>query len=227
MSARDALQRRVLPRAIVGLSTVRAPGRAAAAVRRARGGHGTVRLFFAFDDPYSAVALLGLADRLAGRRAQLRVEAAVERGIPGDPAVEAKRRHAVLDARRLARRDDRVLARAEPPAAAEVAFLAAWTAALPRADGRAAFAAAAMHELWFASGGRVDREPYAALWREHGGTGAPPDAHEGVAAVERTMRRRGLYDTPIALVHGQWFFAHERLAQIEQRLDELGWGAAA
>jgi hypothetical protein len=28
------------------------------------------------------------------------------------------------------------------------------------------------------------------------------------------------------VVHGQWFFAHERLAQIEHRLDELGWAAA-
>ena len=40
------------------------------------------------------------------------------------------------------------------------------------------------------------------------------------------MRRRRLYDTPAAVVGGQWFFAHERLAQIGHRLDELGWRAA-
>ena len=42
---------------------------------------------------------------------------------------------------------------------------------------------------------------------------------------ERLMRRRRPYDTPAAWVHGQWFFAHDRLAQIAARLDELGWTA--
>jgi 2-hydroxychromene-2-carboxylate isomerase len=37
------------------------------------------------------------------------------------------------------------------------------------------------------------------------------------------MDKRGLYDTPIAVVHGRWYFAHERLGQIEDWLDELGW----
>lgn len=233
MSARDTLQRRVLPRAIVGLSTVRAPGRAAAAVRRARGGQGTVRLFVAFDDPYSAVAVLGLSGRLATRPVALRIEPVVARGIAGDPAVQAKREYAVTDARRLALRDDRVLGREAPVPAAAVAFLAAWTAALPD-DGdprgpRATFAAAALQALWFGSGGPVDRREYAERWAACAppGAAAPADVHPAVAATERTMRRRGLYDTPIALVHGQWFFAHERLAQIEHRLDELGWRAAA
>jgi len=30
-------------------------------------------------------------------------------------------------------------------------------------------------------------------------------------------------DTPAAWVHGQWFFAHDRLVQIGERLDDLGW----
>jgi 2-hydroxychromene-2-carboxylate isomerase len=229
MSARDTLQRRVLPRAIVAASTVRTPGRTAAALRRARGGRAHVRLFVAFDDPYSAVAVLGLGDRLTGRRADLLVEPVVARGIPGDPAVDAKRRYAVVDARRLALRDDRTLTRDAPLPAADTAFLAAWAAALPDAADRAAFTAAGLHELWFGAGdGPIDPAPYAALWRAHGGgDAAPPAEHPGVAAAERTMRRRGLYDTPIALVHGQWFFAHERLAQIEHRLDELGWRPAS
>jgi hypothetical protein len=37
------------------------------------------------------------------------------------------------------------------------------------------------------------------------------------------MKRRRLYDTPVAVFAGQWFFAHERLPQIEYALDELGW----
>jgi hypothetical protein len=41
------------------------------------------------------------------------------------------------------------------------------------------------------------------------------------------MRRRGPYDTPAAWVHGQWFFAHDRGAQIADRLDALGWTVTA
>ena len=43
---------------------------------------------------------------------------------------------------------------------------------------------------------------------------------------EKLMRRRRPYDTPAAWVHGQWFFAHDRLVQIGERLDSLGWKAA-
>jgi hypothetical protein len=81
-----------------------------------------------------------------------------------------------------------------------------------------------MDLLWFGSDGPVTREPYAALWRELYG-GEPP-ADGSADAAERAYRRRKLYDTPVAIVHGQWFFAHERLPAIERRLDELGWTAA-
>lgn len=222
MSLRDRLRRRVVPRAIVSLSTVRRPGRALAAARRALGGSARVRLFVAFDDPYSAVALLGLEDRLGGRRVRLEIEPVVERGIPGDPAAADKRRYAVIDARRLARRAGLELSRTEAVRAEETAFLAVWAAGTegPR---RASFCAAAMRQLWFRSDGSVSQEPYAALWREHVG-GDPPAARPGATrSGERGMRLRRLYDTPVAVVHGQWFFAHERLAQIEHRLDELGW----
>ncbi|HEX6389035.1 MAG TPA: hypothetical protein VFZ89_06310, partial [Solirubrobacteraceae bacterium] len=206
---RERLRRRVIPRLVVWLSTIRRPVLA----RRGR-----VTLFVAFDDPQSAVALLGLEQRLAGRPVALEVLPVVQRGIPGDPAVDAKRRYAVLDARRLARRDGLMLRRSAPLAAADVAFLAEWAAAAP--DTR--FAVAAMRQLWLESDGPVEREPYAALWRDLYG-GEPPAS--GVTA-ERTFRRRKLYDTPVAVVRGEWFFAHERLPTIEQRLDELGWRAA-
>jgi 2-hydroxychromene-2-carboxylate isomerase len=180
----------------------------------------------AFDDPYSAVAVLGLADRLSARRAELRVDPVVERGIPDDPAVEDKRRYAVADARRLARRSGLELSRSEPLPAAATAFLAGWAAAIPDAGVRAAFSSAAMRVLWLESDGSVDEDPYAVLWRRHVGGEPPAAAADDVERTERRMRKRGLYDTPIAVVHGQWFFAHERLEQIEHRLDELGWAAA-
>jgi 2-hydroxychromene-2-carboxylate isomerase len=221
VSVRDRLSRRTIPRAIVALSTVRRPRRAAAAIRRALGGRARVVLHVAFDDPYSAVALLGLVERLVGRRAQLVVEPVVERGIPDDPAVDAKRAYAIVDARRLARRQGLELARTAPVPAEATAFLARWAAAAPRGPARTAFSGAAMRQLWFSSDVPVDREHYAALWGEHVG-GEPPRDVNGSAP---RLRGRGLYDTPAAVVHGQWFFAHERLPQIEHRLDELGWTA--
>jgi len=222
MSARDTIQRRVVPRVIVALSDVRLPGRALAAARRALGGEGRVELFVAYDDPCSAVAVLALRDRLAHRRARLVVVPVVERGIPGDPAVGLKRTYAVQDARRLARRSGRELARTAPLDAGDTAFLAEWTAAISDERARAAFCAAAMERLWLASDGAVTQAPYAALLREHTGA-APPGSGAPVGALPR----RGLYDTPAARVQGQWFFAHERLPAIEHRLDELGWRAAA
>jgi 2-hydroxychromene-2-carboxylate isomerase len=227
MSVRDRLQRRAIPRAIVALSTVRWPGRTTATVRRALGGSATVSLFVAFDDPCSAVAVLGVSDRVAHRRARLLVEPVVARGIPGDPAVADKRRYAVTDARRLACRAGLELSRTEPLAAEQTAFLAAWAASVPAGQKRAAFCVAAMRQLWFESDGPVPREHYAALWHEHAGAGPPADDGNGSGRSEGAMRRRRLYDTPVAVVHGQWFFAHERLDQIEHRLDELGWRASA
>lgn len=226
MSVRDTLGRRVLPRLLVALSTVRWPGKTAAVLRRMLGRRARVELFMAFDDPYGAVALLGLVDRVARRKVALVVEPVVERGIPGDPAVDAKRAYAVIDARRLGRRAGLELSRTEPLAADATAFLAGWVSSVPHSPQRTAFCAAAMSRLWFCSDGPVEQRPYAALWREYLGGEPPAGDVTAVRSIEQRMRRKRMYDTPAAAVHGQWFFAHERLGQIEHRLDELGWTAA-
>lgn len=228
LTPRDRVARRVLPRTIVALSQVRWPSSTGAAARRALGRRGRVELYFAFDDPCSAVAVIDLAGRLAGRRITLDLRPVVERGIPGDPAVDAKRRFAVADARRLGRRSGLELTRGEPLAAATTAFLAEWVAAAPQGPAVEAFCVAALRRLWFETDGPVAAGDYATLWHECVG-GAPPLARkgDGVARNERRMRRRGPYDTPAAWVHGQWFFAHDRLAQIAERLDDLGWTAAS
>lgn len=227
MNLRDRIERRLVPRTIVALSTIDGPRRLQAALHRLRGGRGTVELFVAFDDAYSAVALVGLADRLASRPVDLVVQPVVERGIPGDPAVAAKRRYAVTDAARLAQRDGHELSRTEVVPVQEAAFLARWTAAAPDERSRTAFAVAAMRRLWFEQpSGAVEPDAYADLWRRIVG-GDPPPADADVVTSERRMERRKLYDTPVAVVAGQWFFAHERLPQIAHRLDDLGWRAAA
>lgn len=226
MTLRDRIERRAVPRLVVALSTFDLLRRLEAAVRRARGGRGTVDLYVAFDDPLSAVATLGLAQRTAHRAADIRVHPVVTRGIPDDPAADAKRAYAVTDARRLAARDGLVLARTTTLDAGGVAFLAGWTESVPDGDARLAFAVAAMRRLWCETGDDTPTpEAYADLYRAHA-TGEPPGA-TGALTAEATMRKRGLYDTPIAVVHGRWFFAHERLHAIEHRLDDLGWRAVA
>lgn len=224
MSPRDRIRRRIIPRTVVALSALDAPRWATLAARRLRGGSGSIRLFLAFDDPNGAVALLGLAERLRDRDVKLVVEPVVERGIPGDPAVEAKRRYAVIDSRRLGARDGLVLSRAQPISPDAAAFLARWTASIADDPTRAAFAAAAIRYLWLESTGPIEPGPYLGLWKELVGGDPPADGAAAVRRVEKRMKRRGLYDTPVAIVAGQWFFAHERLAQIESRLDALGWG---
>lgn len=222
------LTRRVLPRAIVALSQVSWPSRLGAATRRHLGRRGRVELFFAFDDPCSAVAVIELAERVAGRDVQLVLKPVIARGIAGDPAVEQKRGCALVDARRLARRADLALRRGAPLPAGATAFLAEWAAAAPPGLALTRFCVEALRRLWFATDGPVDPAEYAALWRERLGE-EPPEAGAGrsVRRNERLMRRRGPYDTPAAFVHGQWFFAHDRLAQIGTRLDDLGWRAAS
>lgn len=225
--AADRLARHTVPGAIIALSHVTWPARAGAAARRALGRRGRVELYFAFDDAASAVAVLDLAGRTAGRDVRLLLLPVVRRGIPGDPAADAKRRYAIVDAGRLARRSGLALARTEPLAAADTAFLAEWAAAGPAGPALNRFCAAALRRLWLESAGPPDREECAALWREHLGGEPPADGAGAVRRNERRMRRRGPYDTPAAWIHGQWFFAHDRLAQIGGRLDDLGWRAAA
>jgi 2-hydroxychromene-2-carboxylate isomerase len=212
---------------VVALSQVTWPARLGAAARRRLGRRGNVELFFAFDDPCSAVAVIDLAERLAGRDVRLLLKPVVARGIDGDPAVEQKRRYAIVDARRLARRAGRVLSRGEPLAAEDASFLAGWTAGATSDPALTSFCVAALRHLWFDSDGPLVVEDYATLWRERFCAQPPEPGSDGVHRNERLMRRRKPYDTPAAWVHGQWFFAHDRLVQIGERLDSLGWTAAS
>lgn len=207
---RERLKRSWLPRLVIGLSQVTWPARTRAALRRARGGRGTVELFFAFDDAESALAVRDLAERVAGRRVDLDLRPVVRRGIAGDPAADDKRRYAIVDARRLARRHGWTLACDTPMAPEEGAPYAAGAMAL-RGDERVAFCLAALRALWFGEGPEPVR---------------PAGDEAAVRANEAAMARRGPYDTPAAVVAGRWYFAHERAPQIADWLDELGWRAA-
>jgi|SRR5689334_20125116 len=221
MKTGEIITRRLLPRVVVAESRVDVVSRVGAATRRRLGRHGTVELYFAFDDPWSAVALLDLARRVGRHNARLVLRPVVDRGIPDDPAVELKRRYALTDAKRLAERQGLELSRAEPwdPIAANL--LAEWVACAPPGPTLNRFCIEAMSRLWFSGEGR--RPELGGLWREEMGDQARIDGAKAVRRNERRMRMRGIYDVPAAWVHGQWFFAHDRPVQIEQRLDDLGW----
>jgi 2-hydroxychromene-2-carboxylate isomerase len=222
----ERIKRSVIPSTIIRLSTIDRPARAAAALRRARGGRGCVELYFSFDDPCSAVAVIDLAARLSGRPVDLVPLPVVARGIPDDPAVEDKRHYALEDARRIGRRSGLTLSRSEPLDPGGVAFLADWVAADPQGPGVLAFCVAALEALWFATSGPVVQGDYAALWRRHTNSDPAGDP-AAVRRNERQMVARGPYDTPAAVIGRDWWFAHDRLVQIAERLDALGWREAA
>ena len=211
---------------MVELSRLDQPARIGARLRRSLGRRGRVELYFAFDDPNSAVAVIDLAERLVEYDAVLVLSPVVERGIPDDPAVEEKRRFAITDAGRLFKRSGLTLRRTEPIDPARTAFLAEWAATVLPGPALTKFCVAAMRELWLTDGEEIDAVRYEELWREAFGVEPPTDPKAGAVAVrwnERRMSRRGPYDTPAAWVHGRWWFAHDRLPRIAERLDELGW----
>jgi hypothetical protein len=217
----DRLTRRTLPSAVIALSQLDGAAQLGAKARRRTGRSGQVELYFAFDDAASAVAVIGVAERVAGRDVHLLLRPVVDRGIPDDPAADQKRAYAIADARRRA--DARIL-RGEPLDPQTTAFLAGWAALPPAGPALTGFCVDAMRHLWHETEGPVDPADYVAIWREHFGSD-PVGSPQAVRRNERAMARRKPYDTPAAWVHGQWFFAHDRLPQIGWRLDDLGWTA--
>lgn len=219
---RDRAEREIGPRLIVAASTVTAPARTAAAARRATGRSGRLELYFGFDDPASAFAVIDLEQRLHGRKVIFDLLPVVERGIKEDPALDRKRIYGVTDGRRLGRRIGLTLSRSEPIDPQQTAFLADWVAAAPRGAALTRFCAAACRRLWFESDGPIEAERYEELWRECFGS-APIADQAAVRANEKKMAGRGPYETPAAWIGGRWFFAQDRSAQIADWLDELGW----
>lgn len=214
----EYLRRAVGPRVVVATSRWRLRAAAYRLLKR----RPRIELFFAFDDPYSAIALPGLIQIARARKAELKLVPLLERGIDGDPAADKRRLHAVTDSRRLALRDGRSLSRTAPLAAGDCAFLASWAAAAQSHEGLPAFAAAALQQLWFSSAsGQPQAADFQALHVQH--LGAPPAANTNGALAALAQNRKhlhklGHWETPAAYIAGEWFFAHERLPQIDAHL---------
>jgi 2-hydroxychromene-2-carboxylate isomerase len=210
-SLRDRVQRSLAPRAVVALSRLRLP----------RPWPPRVELYFAYDDPYAVLALPGLLALTRARGLPLHLYPLLERGIPGDPAAEQRRHYALVDADRLLQRRGLRLCRRQPLAAADCAFLAAWTQAAAAEPAGAGFAAAALEQLWLHGDGPVEPEAFAPLHRDILRRPPPADSPQLAQALRGNTRRlhaRGHWESPAARVGGEWFFAHERLPQIAERL---------
>jgi 2-hydroxychromene-2-carboxylate isomerase len=106
------------------------------------------------------------------------------------------------------------------------AFLAEWVESLRGQPSMQAFAAAALTRLWLNSSGAIEEADFASLFREIAGH-APPkpgeDIRRRLADNHLRQLRKGHWESPAARVEGEWFFAHERVPQIEERLTYLGW----
>lgn len=221
----EFLRRAAAPRIVVGTSRWRWAQNCRAALRKSFGLRPTVELFFAFDDPYAAIALPGLIKIAEAHKAQLKLWSLISRGIDGDPAATQRRVHAITDSRRLAQRDGRTLRRSAPLSVHDCTFLAAWTTAAAEHPQCNAFVAAALEKLWFGSDDRPTPETYAALYQSHIST--PPPVVSATQTVQlaknnQRLHQLGHWESPVARVAGEWFFAHERLQQIDERLNALG-----
>jgi 2-hydroxychromene-2-carboxylate isomerase len=226
-AVRKKLEKEWVPSLILKVSMFTLPFRLAAAARRAAGRRGRVELFYAYDEPTSAYALLELGRTVQGRAVSIGLLPVVDRGIDGDSAAERKRAYALVDGRRLARRLGLTMGRSEPLDPESVRFLAAWTALGPQGPALRAFAEEAMRRLWFDGDGPVERERYAEIWRAAIGSDPPDEnsseARAAIRANEKRMARSGPYETPAAKIGGRWDFAQDRPKQIGAWLDELGW----
>jgi 2-hydroxychromene-2-carboxylate isomerase len=227
--AAEYLRRALIPRLVVAASTLRWPQWLRSRLRQAAGRHGRVELYFAFDDPYSAVALPALAALFRRRPVELSLYPLLERGISNDPAAAQRLIHTLTDSRRLAARQGKVLSRTAPLRAEDTRFLAEWAESLRGTPAMNAFATGAIEQLWFNSSTHPAAEHYAALYQSLAGRLPPAESapvNDRLAANSRRLLRKGHWESPAAWLEGEWFFAHERLDVIADRLDELGWVAA-
>lgn len=223
MNITETLRRSVGPSLVVATSRIEWPTRISATLRRALGQSARAELFFAFDDPYAAIALPGLLKIARQRRVKICLYPLIARGIVDDPAADKRRRHAVEDSQRLARRFGKTLSRTQPLNAKDCAFLAAWTQSARDDSGALGFAAAALDQLWFGSNGPVQQDDFRRLHSQHLHSAAGAGNEVSLARNTERLIKLGHWESPAALVEGQWFLAHERLPHINDHLEHLGW----
>jgi len=228
MNPVDRAKRSILMRAVVAAQDL-SPGHALRSrVKRALSRPARVELYFAFDDPYAAVAMRPLREVVLRHEAELSLFPLLDRGMPDDPAWDQREHYAIVDARRLARRTGRVLRRTAPIPPEKLDYLARFTQSIKDERKKAAFAEVALEEVWL---GERTPEPseLRKVFRRIVGEDAPGHFRECAALDGALVRnherlaRRGHWESPACWVEGEWFFAHERIAQIDELLAKGGF----
>ncbi len=216
--------RALLPRTVVRLSRAKRRFKGKALFERMLGISGTIEFYFAFDDPYSAIALPKMMELVSDRELEIELFPLAEHGIPGDPDIDKRRAYSLADAARLGKRLGVEINRTSPLDPDKVLFLAAWAESAREVMCMDDFSERAMAMLW-----ARDQEPgpgsYVEIYERTVGIDPLDDPSEYAEELEanlKRLRRKGHWEVPAALVYGQWYFAHERLEAIEERLDFLG-----
>lgn len=216
------MSRSVMPQAMLRAFWLRRRVRSAAT--KALGLTPSIELYFAFDDPYTAVALPAVIDLARRHGVALSLYPVGNHGIVGDPDLPLRREASIVDAARLLRRHGRVLRHRPPIEPDAVRFLAAWTESARVSGTEAAFAAAAVASIWESADPLSVTGPLRSVYERV--VNAPPPADRGpfdqaVARNEKRLRARGHWETPAARIAGEWFFAHERVEQMNELLTDL------
>lgn len=220
--ARLILTRSVLPRMAQRAFWLR---RRAQVIAAKLGARPTIELYFAFDDPYGAVAVPGVIDLARRHGVELTLAPVVVHGLEGDPDQPLRVAASLIDTARLLRRQGRVLARSEPIAPRDVAFLAAWTEAARVRGKELELATDILAAVWERSEPIVERGALAAIYQRVVGEAPPRDRASWdriVTRNEQQLRARGHWETPAARIAGEWFFAHERIETMGELLTSLG-----
>ncbi len=220
----DYVGKALLPRTILKIDHIKMKNRMVPTLERALGLVGKVELYFAFDDPYAAIAVPKIFKMLTNRDVEPAFYPIVRRGIENDPDLDKRRAYAMEDARRLAASLGMEIIRKEAPTSEETAFVAAWAEA-GREDGdEYFFIEKALSYIW-KSNDAINRENITEVYLDAFDQDPPDDFSVYEARVRKNEKRlvkKGHWESPAALVYGQWYFAHERLDQIAERLDYLG-----
>jgi 2-hydroxychromene-2-carboxylate isomerase len=224
-NVREYAKRSLVPSAAISVLESMLSTRVRAGIVRVAKLRVRAELYFAFDDPYSAIAFAEVAELAEERSVDLSLFPILDRGVPGESNDDQRRRYAVVDARRLARRRQRRLSRNAPVARNEISNLTMWAEAARERGKLEEFSGEVFDRLWFRNEVGVDfGEAYAIYGRIVGGT--PPrnltKYRARVAANSGRLRQRGHWDAPALWVEGKWFFAHERLEQAADYMSQLG-----
>jgi 2-hydroxychromene-2-carboxylate isomerase len=225
MKIKEHISRSLVPRLLISYFKFKRRSRLRTSLAKLFGMPGTIHLFFAFDCPYSLIALKGLYEILDERSVELKLYPVIKRGIENDPNLENRRAYTMKDAVRLGKRYDIEITRTEPVLSEQVGFLSALSEA-GRGDKGEELIFRFLEDLWSFDDKDISEEYFFSLYEDVTGQCPPDDLAKYYSKVknnEQKLLKKGHWEVPSLFIYGEWYLAHERLLQVEDRLNYLGW----